>query len=191
MGEAKNIYFTCLKYYIIFEEKGQIWARRKFSDLCRFSDVRRRLLPWRTAKVAKASSRSMEDLSISSSLARLDRSRKSPCCCWEKTGSRPSTFACASTAVVTSLKSTPFDRPFPSLWWPIIKSTWTRHPRKRSKMERAQEVRRSRSQSQIPKVLPLNLTFPPIDMTWTVTSSRRLSYLTDGKFLLVSFHFVS
>merc|ERR1711942_235176 len=133
MGEAKNIYFTCLKYKIekLLFLSRETWARRKFFGRCRCSGVRRRRRPWPTAKVAKASSRSMADLSISSNRARSVKSWRSPCCCWARTVSRRWTFAFASTAAVTSLKSTPFVKPFPSLWWLIIRNTWTKLRRRR------------------------------------------------------------
>merc|ERR1712243_349252 len=86
MGEAKNIYFTCLKYKIekLLFLSRETWARRKFFGRCRCSGERRRRRPWRTAKVAKASSRSMADLSISSNRARSVKSWRSPCCCLGK-----------------------------------------------------------------------------------------------------------
>merc|ERR1712126_276806 len=95
MGEAKNIYFTCLKYKIekLLFLSRETWARRKFFGRCRCSGERRRRRPWPTAKVAKASSRSMADLSISSNRARSVKSWRSPCCCWARTVSRRWIFA--------------------------------------------------------------------------------------------------
>merc|ERR1711872_1114844 len=61
----------------------------------------------------------------------MGRNSKSPCFSSARTDSPQSTSG--SGEVVTSPKFMLFVRPFPSLWWLIIRSTSTRPPRRRSR----------------------------------------------------------
>merc|ERR1712136_98408 len=134
MGEAKHIYFTCLKYYyIIFKKRSnmgekkvlrsvQVFGRKKTSTAVAHCKSGKGLI--------KVNGRPLHLVEPRT----LRQSWRSPCCCWARTVSRRWTFAFASTAAVTSLKSTLFVKPFPSLWWLIIRNTWTKLRRRRSRI---------------------------------------------------------
>merc|ERR1712136_697398 len=108
-------------------------ARKRDCNRFKCSVVRRRRRPWLIASAARDSSRSTEGRCTSSSQGPSGRNSKSPCCSSARTDSPRSISESGSTEVVTSPKFMLFVRPFPSLWWLIIRSTSTRPPRRRSR----------------------------------------------------------
>merc|ERR1712126_342369 len=206
MGEAKYIYFTCLKYYIVFERKRsnmgekkvlrsvQVFGRKKTSTAVAHCKSGKGLIKVNGRPLHLVEPRTLRQKLEEPVLllgkrpvlgcrhSRARQRRRS-----HRSSLRHST---GHFQVFGGLLSKVRGRGFQERDQRYFDRIRSLSARCRSKKERAQKVRRSRSQSQIPKVLPLNLTFPPIYMTRTVTSSRHIPYLTDGK-LFFSFHFVS
>merc|ERR1711955_11829 len=173
MGEAKNIYFTCLKYKIekLLFLSRETWARRKFFGRCRCSGVRRRRRPWPTqkwqrpdqgqwptspsrrtahapSKVGGARAAVGQGPLLGGGHSRSRQRRRSHRSSLRHSSSHFQVFG----GLLSEIRGRSFeegDQGYPDRLRPLA-------ARRRSPQKRAQEVRRSRSPSPTPEVLPLS-----------------------------------
>merc|ERR1712126_329775 len=220
MGEAKYIYFTCLKYYIVFERKRsnmgekkvlrsvQVFGRKKTSTAVAHCKSGKGLIKVNGRPLHLVEPRTLRQKLEEPVLllgkrpvlgcrhSRARQRRRS-----HRSSLRHST---GHFQVFGGLLSKVRGRGFQERDQRYFDRIRSLSARCRSKKERAQEVRRSRSQSQIPKVLPLNLgdlksTVKPgtqdlLAVIYDVDRNIVASYPVPDRWkivLLVSFRFVS